>query len=807
MPVYFRSYNRQRALLLAALFTLIASVYMLTFSARIESGDTLYLFDAVGSWADFGDFKLDISAGTRLPQAYDNQVVSYPLPTVDSEPLPILLAAPLYVLARLIPGWGLVHTVYLFNILVCTLSCLVLFRLALALGYNDRTATAAALGLAFCTAVWPYSKSFFREPLAMLMILTTVWALERSRAYGYRHWGWLLFLLVSGAAMLLTKASAVFILPALLWLALPMFQTGSYRRVLIGAGVGLLIVMGGFFLLNVFGEALGLGERYNPFRRRIEEGLQYLPQALLSYWISPGGSLWGTSPIGLLILPGLWHWYRMGHRRYVIGVPLGIIGFSVGYAMFSGSSWFGGLSWPPRFLIPIVPWLLIGALPFIDQLLRRRPAYWIQFAVLVLIVYSLWVQFSGVALWWGAYTEGLPGEAQGLLEWNGGLYDPRFLRWVIIPQLWSRVPLDFVWLRTQVPLWAVGFGLLAFVSALLLTRRPLRPFAALLPVIWLIGVGLGLSAISKDPLYWAERPGLPDLIPLLNRTAAPGDIVVLSNREYENFFLNHAKLNQIRVVGLPPQPGDQPSETQLPDVVSPNPDVLLTNYTLPFLHRLADSRSRLWLLENRGSDFPWAVRPVERFMAAHYYLLNQVQTEPPDPTIRLLAYDTTDAPDPSAYQGPEFFADALFGDRLRLLGLNLPHGLVLQPGDTLPVSFLWTLRQPTQDDYRIAWFVRTEDGAPVAQGMDSRPNGDFSRTTEWTLNAPYWDHRALQLPPGMPPGSYRLWVKVYRFDETFTPRDLIPRQEDPEVRHMTVIDGTIAQMWFTLEVPVSQTEE
>ena len=44
------------------LFVLLASIYLITYSARIESGDTRRFFDAVSSFADYGDFYLDQSA-------------------------------------------------------------------------------------------------------------------------------------------------------------------------------------------------------------------------------------------------------------------------------------------------------------------------------------------------------------------------------------------------------------------------------------------------------------------------------------------------------------------------------------------------------------------------------------------------------------------------------------------------------------------------------------------------------------------------------------------------------------------------
>src|SRR5690606_26415462 len=95
------------------------------------------------------------------------------LPTVDNEPMQIFLASGLYALARAIPDLGMVHTVYLFNVLVGALTAGVLLLYAVALGYRERTAVLTALVFGVATIVWPYSKSFFREPLAMFFLLLT----------------------------------------------------------------------------------------------------------------------------------------------------------------------------------------------------------------------------------------------------------------------------------------------------------------------------------------------------------------------------------------------------------------------------------------------------------------------------------------------------------------------------------------------------------------------------------------------------------------------------------------------------------
>ncbi|MEP7293787.1 MAG: hypothetical protein ABI835_18510, partial [Chloroflexota bacterium] len=128
--------SRRRARLLVLLFTLFASVYLIVYSAGIDSGDSRRFLDAVSSFADYGDFFLDQSSAQFPPQSFDDHLY-YPLQSADVEPLQVILAAPLYLLARVIPGIGLIHTLYLFNVIVVAAAGCVLFLYALALDYDE----------------------------------------------------------------------------------------------------------------------------------------------------------------------------------------------------------------------------------------------------------------------------------------------------------------------------------------------------------------------------------------------------------------------------------------------------------------------------------------------------------------------------------------------------------------------------------------------------------------------------------------------------------------------------------------------
>ena len=292
----------------------------------------------------------------------------------------------------------------------------------------------------------------------------------------------------------------------------------------------------------------------------------------------------------------------------------------------------------------------------------------------------------------------------------------------------------------------------------------------ILPLLLVIVTGYGLHALyADDPRALAKDESLYAMLPILEAQTDPGDVILLSSPRYEPFFANSGKLNDAgRVIGLPLQYGEQPSDVQEPLIRSENPAVLLTKETSQLITNLALTHARLWLLVDGGPDLSWSVRPVERYLSAHYYRLQEIDTSP---ITRLIEYSTISAPDMFAYREPEHLTDLAFGDHIRLVGLDVPAGTTVQAGGVLAVSLYWTTDAALDPNYTVGLYLRDAGGAPVAQ-MDGQPGGGFFPTDGWQIGVPVWDNRAIRLPDDLPPGDYQLWVKLYDFAPDGSVRDL-----------------------------------
>lgn len=769
-----RDDRQQRRALLVVLSVCVASVYMLTYSARIEATDTLFMFDATASLVQFGDFRQDLTHGERPFWAYETLPPgALPLLPVDAEPLQMVLAAPLLALANLMPGVGRVHTVWLFNVFVTTAGVALFYAYALQLGYRAVVSFAGALLFALGTIVWPYSKTFFQEPLTLLLVLLAAYTLDRWRTS--RDWRVLFAAALCVGTMLLARRGAALALPALGLVAFPwtarLFRSAGARY----AFLTVVIFLGVLLYINTaHHSAEHLTDLYRdkvfmetvPWEaRKVRAALN---QALRGYLFSVGGSVWGTSPVVLLAVPGML-WLGVRNRmRYPVAALTLLLTYALGYAYGANYDWFGGLSWPPRFLVPVVPFLMLCALPAVAYLLDGVRDWWWRLAwagAVPLVAYSLWVQFNGVAYWWGEYTRLLPAAAGGFTEWSGGLNNVRYLRWVLLPDLWGTVPLDFAWVRAGAPGVALVFALLALVS-LAAARWVVRGgwdwrLVGVLPALWGGALGWTLTRIYDDTLYLAFSDGLWDVLPLIEAETRPDEVLLIGSLGHERFFLNYGPVPN-RVVSLPDHPGEQPSPDQPPEVVSANPAALLARPTLQLVETLAARQDRLWVLNDGSLFIPWAVLPLEQTLSAQYYPLAAYETTGDDGLpVLLTSYYVGARHDPLVLRGPDVPTDLRFGDHIRLRGVTLPAGTAYAPGDVLPVSLQWTTDAPLATRYSVALHLAQPGLGVAASARDSAPSGGFAPTSDWTPGAPVWDNRGIALPDVLAPGEYALWVAVY----------------------------------------------
>lgn len=303
--------------------------------------------------------------------------------------LPSLLAVPLFALGALLGAgagappaafdYATRFAVSALNAPITAATAALLAGWALRLGAGKRSAAGLAVLYGFCTFAWPYSRTFFSEPLAALLLLL---AAERAHAALWfcspstsaetgtrRAWCSVPALLVSGLAaglLVATRVASAVALPVLLlYLLLAQAAMGRNERLSLRERLWILACWGSGLL-----PGLGIVAWYNLVRFGTPLATGYAAEATLfttpllvglhGLLLSPGKSLFLYAPPLLLALPGAWrHWQR---RRGLVLLVLGLfLAHLLLYATWG--EWQGGGVWGPRFLLPVVPLLLLLATP------------------------------------------------------------------------------------------------------------------------------------------------------------------------------------------------------------------------------------------------------------------------------------------------------------------------------------------------------------------------------------------------------------------------------------------------------------
>jgi hypothetical protein len=257
--------------------------------------------------------------------------------------------------------------VSLTNCLITPLAAVLLGVWARVLGFGLRPAVALALIYALGTTAWPYSDTFLSEPLSAVVLLGSALAIarwHRERVHGGDAWLAAAGLL-AGLSVHVHLLNAIAI-PCLLGYAFaPTWRERSWSRErrawTLALTLGLLAVLG--LLLDQwwrFGDPFETG-RYADYGR-----WEWPFEALLTLLVAPGRSLLIYSPP---IVLGLFAWTELRRRDPDTAMFVLALAGTRLVLVACRSDWHGGWGIGPRYLVPIVPFLL---LPLIGPLERWR---------------------------------------------------------------------------------------------------------------------------------------------------------------------------------------------------------------------------------------------------------------------------------------------------------------------------------------------------------------------------------------------------------------------------------------------------
>lgn len=777
------------ALLLACFLIL---TYFLFFSGTVVSGDERFIIDTIDSIATRGSLLLNQTVYER------------PLQTSDVEPAQPLVVAPLYWLAYQIPWVGNVHTIYLFSPIVTALTAVMLFYLALLLGYDDRVALIAAMGFGLTTFAWPYAKTLFREPFTMLLVVLVVYSIEQWRRLfteqDKRHWLWFTAMLGVLVVALSSKEAVWMLLPTFALLALPSgFAIKVSQRQLIVVAVTAIVVVAGlaFFLTNLDNLLNTDTARYD-----LLEQAQKLPERIPESWggfsgflFSPGRSVWVYAPIVILSLASPWLLPLTRWRESWLMLATLVL-YALVYAALRGPVWYGGVGWGPRYMLPILPLLIVATLPGIKALFRYNK--WTQLALSLLLVIGFVIQFGGATVRLSDYYDYMQSQT-GFAAWQGpGLWT---FRWSQAIGSLLYIPLaqpDVVWMLPPNPDYmgiAMLLGGLVIIGSLLIWLQRTDSFdwrlIGIAPVLTVGVIVYGLARMYDDFRYNGHRQDLHEVRVLLEAEATEDNIIFLNSPSYVEFFMNYYKGESVWY-SLPLSPGEQYSCEQPAEAATG----LLSEKLHPTAHEMIASpvsgalkiQAPVYFLGDRAPFAPCATRPVEEYISRYLFPVSAADYEV---DIRLVRFLPIFAPNRSGTIDKLNYStrvDARFGNSILLERYRLAYygtspeeiGYLqhISPGDMLGVTLVWSAEAPIPADYTVGLFLIDENGQVVMQ-QDRTPVNGFAPTSSWDgfdrvgnsqrfveypkMSGRTYDNYGFILPEDMPSGSYDLVLVLYQW--------------------------------------------
>ena len=196
------------------IFFVVLAAYIVTYNGAFKSNDERALFSGIDSFIKRGAFTTNqiywdythvgvfTTGGDMVP---------------NYEPAQMVVAIPLYLWGRALAAG--VQGVMFFGAIVMAASAALIYLSLLELGCGRRSAALGAFVFAFATAAWPYSRSFFREPLTILAYLLAFYGLFRYRPPAPRRLIWPALTGFALGLALTTKQIGVAIVPSLVLLA------------------------------------------------------------------------------------------------------------------------------------------------------------------------------------------------------------------------------------------------------------------------------------------------------------------------------------------------------------------------------------------------------------------------------------------------------------------------------------------------------------------------------------------------------------------------------------------------------------
>ncbi|MBT5550780.1 MAG: hypothetical protein HOJ79_09915 [Nitrospina sp.] len=368
------------------LFLFFFSIYALTGQGSIQSADGKIMYLLTEAMVE--NHSLSFSEMVTLNDKPGPQYAKYGLGMS-------VLAIPFYLLGKalsLLLGIKISLTaqfaVSMINAILTAFSCLMVFRFSTdRFELSSRTGLLLASGFGLSTIAWYYSEDFMSEPAATLFLLLSVYWVTSKDAVTRKHdliWaGTFLALAISCRLAVLIVIPGFIVYQWMVWTESGGKDVKMLIQDLVRPATPVVAALILIMIYNYVRFADPLTTGYESFNGRFLVGF-------FGILFSPGKSLFLFNPLTMF---GCLAFVLLLREQRKIALLFGWLIVSHLLLFSSWWSWQGGMSWGPRLMLVIIPYLILPI-----GILLREYKQAVKIPVLVALVVGILIQLPSVTV-------------------------------------------------------------------------------------------------------------------------------------------------------------------------------------------------------------------------------------------------------------------------------------------------------------------------------------------------------------------------------------------------------------------------
>ncbi len=316
-------------------------------------------------------------------------------------------AVPFYYLSFLLSIPPIEVIGLLVNSLFISLICVVVYCFSWDIHGSKKIAFLLSLIIGVCSFLWPFNTTLWMQPLQALTLISSAYFIYKSLHYNkslichytvlkHDKGGFFAGLggLCLGLSVFSNPTSAVFV-PAFAVYSIYYMRHNKKNLLLFLSMLGIALLLLGFLNNIRFGGFTNFGYGYYE-SLATHDGWR----GLVGLLISPGTGLLFYFPIAILLPLGAKYMYKENRALFLLfGSVLILNWINIGTLSYNSEpvSWSGGPSWGPRYLIPLLPFIVL-ILGNIFLHLRRK--IFLKSIIISLCVFGFFVNLTGVLFWY-----------------------------------------------------------------------------------------------------------------------------------------------------------------------------------------------------------------------------------------------------------------------------------------------------------------------------------------------------------------------------------------------------------------------